>query len=318
VHHNIARDAFWGTAEYNAARRHGNLMTVVALSTRGSDVDVYDNTLYGECQDGIYMDGHGVRFRYNLIPYTMQGFAAGASVNTYEASGANWANTTMTLAGNGIKLGLRTAGPAVNGGWMAGPLTQAGSPAWPAQFHVVIGNRFGYTAPISGQALAINACIAALMSSNEIDSLGAGVILNGATTWNQYWMAQNYIRARSGYGVQVATNNLEAWLFNNIIHSSSNSLRFDASTANSRIWGGRNLLSNATVSNGASPGSALWTDNTTGTPDYTLGVGPTAAGNCASGGDPFGILGARTSGMRRDVARKLWNLGALPIGPRRI
>lgn len=318
VHDNIARDAFWGTTANNAARRHGNLLVVTGLSARGSDIDAYDNTVYGECQDAVYMDGCGGRFRYNSIPYLMRGFAAGASVDTYEASGANWANTTMVLQGNAIKFGLSAKGPAVNGGWMAGPLTAAGSPAWPAQFVLLHGNKAGYVEPISGQGLAFNGCTAAIVTCNEVDVLGGGPLLNGSATWNQYWIAQNYLRARGGYGLQFSANNVEAWAFNNIILSTLASVRFDASTSASRLWGRRNIMNDGTVSNGASPGSALWTDNITATPDYTMGVGPTAGGNCASGGDPYGILGARTSGLRRDVVRKLWNLGALPLGPRRV
>lgn len=321
VHDNVVRDALWGDPAYNAARRFGNLMAVTGLHMQGSDVEVYDNIFYGECQDMLFMGYVGGFVRYNEFRYALQGVTYGQTINTYEAVGANWQNSTMAAQGNGCKFGLTGYTGEALAGWLVGPRLVGGTSNVPTFGAAIIGNRFGTVSPISGYALSSNGGRSGVLIANEIDALGVAIALGGGSTGtlqrSQYWVAQNYVKSGS-YGMQLGTHTSDAteiFAFNNIFDTSAGSLRIDSNTSGSAVYGARNFLRSAASISGTSPGSALWTNNYTGTPQYTVGVGPTAAGNCVGVGDPTGLTGVRYARIWRDVSRRYWRIGALPLGP---
>ena len=327
IHDNVFRDCYWqGPVGINAATYHGNLLGVYGSAMNGTQILVYDNEFYGDCQDALVSLGANVDLFDNDIHDISVGPANGDVVNTfngvlgttYAGYAAGWNVTTMTAKGNGIKCGLGEGYTGTSGATGWGSRGTAGGTYLMADTHPrVYRNKIRN---ILAQAITSNGGPGLIAFANEIDSVrGNGITLGSArtaVTW--HWIAHNYIKVPniSGFGhdaIGVQGNNA-AMLFNNIVDSGYRSIYVSGTGA--QAYGSNNRVYGATPA-AVSSGVLSLTDTYTGAiPDYVLGQGAVAGGNCDKLGTWRAISEARMPHITKHaMGKKEWKYLALPLGP---
>jgi hypothetical protein len=318
VHHNTCSDAHWGTGGIEAAKYHSNLLSVYGNAINGSAILVYSNTLYGNCEDAIASLGANIDIFSNTILYTCLGDTWGGTVtgfygiesgapghSTLAGYASGWDIRTHGTQGQGIKTGLGDGDWGTAGtGWLVRG-TDAANYALDEQRSKVYRNIIMDT---SGDgAITMNAASGTLAWANEIvTTRGTGITGGAARSQNgNMHVSHNYVEAIRALDLR---NYYTVWAFNNIFVGSSYAAY--KSGANCFVYGSTNLLS------GAKFGTFDWQDERSGTPAYTVGVGPTAGGNCDAQGLWGAVMHARCTAALRDINNRRWGANRLPLGPR--
>jgi hypothetical protein len=322
IYNNLAYDAWWGDPGANAALDHGNLIAVYGGRSNGSIVEIFNNELYGTCQDAIVSLAVNSDIYDNYIHDINPGLTDSQSVNMLTGVGggstasgyaSGWDVRSNAITGVGIKLSL---GDGYNG-TASGSWLGVGDDAMPDSggtykvddirircFRNVIEDNPSY-------AISANGSSGHLIFGNEISNPRGRGITSGAnrTTIGNMWVAHNYVDCL-GNAFHIF-DYMNCFAYNNAFKGTGNSAVKGGS--NSNVYGSNNVIQ------GTTSGTLAWTNTTAATLDYTYGVGPTASGNCDGTGEWWGILGARSPNTTKtDIAGNRWSLSNLSVGPRQV
>jgi hypothetical protein len=328
MRNNRIGQARWGdtatTPVINNSMNHAGQLSVQNILNVYSQMLIYDNDITGDCQDAIELVAVGVSFYDNYVHDICTNYAGGLNYTYWYNNAGSWATTTGSTQGNGIKVGWGQTGTITGAVWPSLGAVGTGAYVIPGNRHKVYRNRFiNIMSP--GASINLNSAPGSIIACNEIYSSGSGSAgqginsnraLSAATDVLPYFIVNNYIQTRPG-GIGInATQYNQLWLYNNIVNSGAGGT--DVSTFNAtavtNLYGGNNRFAGASTVNLGSFGVNNMTGNTTGAANYTIGLGPTAGGNCATQGSWEGIFGARSIATLRDLSGSAFN-GTVPVGP---
>ncbi len=302
-----AHDGYFYVPGYdNLALRFGNLFSVNGPRAQfGNDVVVRRVNAYGDCQDAIVVFGVNARGEYLYARDTCPTWAAGATFNWATNSGTGWGASTDTIQGVGIKTGLGEGYEGTPTGGLFGAGTLGGT------FNTdQLRNGIFYSRAINTKSHGItsNGSSGMVYHANEVDTVHApAMLLTSRTKAGWHLVTHNYLRGGASGLRAEAYNNVGAW--NNILRGTASAVLTGTGAS---LYGARNLL------DGSVSGSPTWVSNISAVPDYVLGTGPTAGGNCDNAGDWAGLMEHRRRAAMYDMAGRLWRAGRLPIGPRQL
>lgn len=316
VHHCRSHTARWGdnlaTPAVNNALYHGGHFSLQFLGAYGSTLRVRDNESWGTCQDSMQLIGVGLDAYDNYVHDLNPGKTNIDTFTRYYNNAGTWGTTSNAYIGDGIKLGLSGYDNTVTAlNWPALGATGVGygdslrNAAYRNRVHRATG--YGITMNGSGGGLLVaNECFGGYRGCN------LGAIAGGLQ--QQQYLVNNYFRG-SDSGLVVASRNT-AFLHNNILRGDGAGADINSnSTSGVVLYGDRNILHNGTTNLGTATNNL--TNTLSANAAYIEQFGPVPGGNCDGTGNGHGLPGAWSpTRTRRDVARRIFDMGRVPIGPR--
>jgi hypothetical protein len=325
IRYNRLTGTRWGdtaaTPVINNSINHAGHTTITGIWLNG-EAAIYGNDVSGDCQDACEIIGVNMLVAENYIHDILPGYPGSTTYTYWYNNAGTWATTTALPIGQGIKLGLSGYDGFAN----STPWPSLGSLASASNLYQVAGLRNrAHRNRIAGQpctnnnpAISNNAANGCIITANEITDWDYGISVNrGGRAIGEVletFVANNYIGGRR-VGFNPSTYH-EIYLYNNIIVGPPSGSFGDivCGGAGVNLRGSNNrIVNNRVTLNGA---TNLMTGNTTGSADYTLGVGPTLGGNCANSGSWNGLYGARASSALLNFLGHSWG-NSVPVGPRK-
>lgn len=299
-------DAYFYMSGYdNQALRFANLVAInECRAARGNSVRMKNVRAWGDCQDAVLLLGVNLVGEYFDIFDTCPTWEPGATFNYVTNSGTGWGGTTGTVQGVGLKVGLGESYEGTPAGGLFGAGTVGGTYSADQLRQTVLYSSIRNT---KGVGMTTNGSSGMVLHASEIDTPHAHAfqaVVRTKAGW--HLLTNNFLRGTRGIYVE-AYNKVGAW--NNIAVGTTASAGITGTGA--ELYGARNIRS------GPIGGSPTWSA-IDAVPDYTVGVGPTAGGNCDNAGDWAGLMEHRRRAAMYDMAGRLWRAGRLPIGPRQL
>jgi hypothetical protein len=314
VRNNIVTGCRWGdratTPVINNAMYHAGPIAVQTSSWLKGNCWVYGNTVSGDCQDGIEAQASNVHIFENIIQDINPLYPGSTTFDRWYDNAGTWAVTSLAAINSSIKLGLTGSDGSVPTSPWPSLGTAGGSFLLPAFRNYAYRNIIRRVNG-DGSAITANGSNGMVVANNEISD-AYGISLGGidGSATRSHWCANNYVQSK---GAAITVGNASTtFLYNNIANGAT--VDITAPTAPATIYGGNNrLVNNTTFFTGSTNNMRA---NTTGAAAYTVGVGPTAGGNCADTGSWEGIFGAKCTAVLRDLTGSAYR-GTVPVGPRK-